>query len=283
MSLAPLPFEICFSIAGMPARLSVLGLSSEKQALLQSWYAAFLIDPGSDDLGDDLWQIQVQVEAGDLFIPFQTGLWQVHTYPSDERIEFISHQEKGWFSLPEKRGELTMRPEGNPENFLRVIYSWRCLERDAVLLHASGVIHDGGGYVFFGPSGSGKTTIARLSSQATVLSDDLVILQRRPAEGADFVQVHGVPFRGEMIEAARANASAPLRGLYMLVKDSRHYLADLPRVEAAARLSACIPFVMSAPERAQRALSLCDQITRLASVKALHFARDPGFWKVIDG
>ncbi len=267
----------------MPSQVSFFGLPLEKQALILDWYAAFLTDPGSNDPGDDLWQIQVQVEAGDLFIPFKTGLWQVHTYPSDERIEFVSHQEKGWFDLRQKQGELTMRPEGNPENFLRVIYAWRCLERNAVLLHASGVIHNGGGYVFFGPSGSGKTTVARLSITATVLSDDLVILQRWPAEDADFILVYGVPFRGEMIEAARTNASAPLRGLYTLVKDSRHYLADLPRIEAAARLSACIPFVMSVPVCAQRALALCDQITQLAPVKALHFARDPGFWKVIDG
>ncbi len=56
-----------------------------------------------------------------------------------------------------------MRPGGNPENYLRVIYAWRCLEQGALLVHASGVIRRGRGFVFFGPSGSGKTTSARLS------------------------------------------------------------------------------------------------------------------------
>lgn len=283
MSSVSAPFDFKISIAGMSSHLSFVGLSSEKQTLLQSWYAAFALstDWGESEL--DLWQIRVQVEPGDLFIPIEPGPCQVLTHPSGKRIEFVSYQERGWFSLLEKRGELTMRPQGNPENFLRVIYAWRCLDQDAVLLHASGVIRNGGGYVFFGPSGSGKTTIASLSSAATVLSDDLIILQNRPQEGPACLRVHGVPFRGEMIEAARTNASAPLKGLYMLVKDSVHQLANLPRIEATARLSACIPFVMSVPERAQRALALCDQITRLAPVRALHFARDPGFWEVIDG
>jgi hypothetical protein len=116
-----------------------------------------------------------------------------------------------------------------------------------------------------------------------ILSDDLVILQREKAEGAARLRVYGVPFRGEMIEAGRANGTASLAGLFALVKDSAHRLAGLDRTEATARLAACVPFVMSQPENAHRTLALCDEITRLGRVQRLHFRRDAGFWKVIDG
>jgi hypothetical protein len=111
----------------------------------------------------------------------------------------------------------------------------------------------------------------------------MVILQREEAKGSVAVRVYGVPFRGEMIEAGRTNASALLVGLYTLVKDTAHWLADVDRIEATARLTACVPFVMSQAENAQRTLALCEEITRLVRVKALHFQRDAGFWQVIDG
>jgi hypothetical protein len=274
-------FELGISIAGMPTRLFFNGLPPEKQALLQAGYSAF--STHAERGGEPDVQIQAWVEPGDPFIPFRPGPWVVNTSMHGERVEFVSHQEKGWFDLQSRRGELVLRPEGNPENYLRVMYAWRCLDRDALLIHASGMIRNGGGHVFFGPSGSGKTTTANLSTEAIVLSDDLVILHRERAEGSPAVRVYGVPFRGEMIEAGRANASAPLIGLYTLVKDSAHRLVDVDRTQAVARLVACVPFVMAQPENARRALALCEEITRLVRVKGLHFRQDAGFWKVIDG
>lgn len=276
-------FVLSISIAGISTCLFFSGLSAEKQRLLQTWYAAFSVSTDQVVACRDAARIDVQVEPGDLFIPFRPGPWLVQTFKRGDRIEFKSHQEKGWFDLVSLQGELTLRPEGNPENFLRVMYAWRCLAGDALVLHASGVIRNGGGYVFFGPSGSGKTTIASLSPDAIILSDDLVILQCGPSDRPEDVRVYGVPFRGEMIEAARTNTSAPLLGLFTLVKDSTHRLVDMHRIEAAARLSTCVPFVMSQPENAQRALALCEKITRLVHVKELHFWQDTGFWKVVDG
>lgn len=275
-------FDLSFSVAGIPTRLLIEGLSHEKQALLKTWYSAFSVQI---DRVDEMQaaQIQARVEAGENFLPFRPGSLLVRTNRHDVRIEFESYREKGWYDLIEKRGELILRPDGNPENYLRTIYAWRCLAHKALLVHASGVIRNGRGYVFFGPSGSGKTTTAKLSPDAIILSDDLVILQREDVDGRLSVRVYGVPFRGEMIEAGRANASAPLAGLYTLVKDSQHRLAELDHIEAAARLTACVPFVMSQPENAQRVLALCEEITRFVRVKTLHFKRDTGFWKVIDG
>lgn len=271
-------FELCFSVAGISTRLIFNGLPWDKAAQFADWYSAFATQANQSDDRVEIW-----IEPGDPFLPFKPGPWLVQTTQCGPRLEFLSHLEKGWFNLAEKRGELVLRLEGNPENFLRVLYAWRCLTRDALLLHACGVIRNGSGYVFFGPSGSGKTTTARLSPASIILSDDLVILQREITAGVPAIRVYGVPFRGEMVEAGRANASARLVGLFTLVKDSVHRLVGLDRTEAVARLAACVPFVMAQPESARRALVLCDEISSLMQVKALHFQPNAGFWEVIDG
>jgi hypothetical protein len=143
-------------------------------------------------------------------------------------------------------------------------------------------VQRGRGYVFFGRSGSGKTTTTRLSPGAAILSDDLVILRCVEIAGRPAVQVYGVPFRGDLAEAPRRNAAAPLAGLYALVKDTDHFWEPLAAHAAVGQLSACVPFVMSRPADAGRVLALCAEITARVPVRTLHFRRDPGFWKVID-
>jgi hypothetical protein len=224
--------------------------------------------------------IRIRTEPGPEFIRLNVSpTWQILTNERDGLIQFESYYEKGWVDRQKGLGELVMRPQGDPENYLRVLFAWMCLEQDGLLLHAGGVISNGKGYVFFGASGSGKTTIARLSLDRTILSDDLVIVKKK----GPIFRLYGVPFRGDFPEAPRHNASADLRGLYTLVKDSRHYLEPVGLQEAVARLTACVPFVMVQPGAAQRVSELCIELAKQVQVQSLHFRADPGFWEVIDG
>lgn len=271
-------FELNLEIAALPIRLIFYGADAARQMHWSEVYQAFRsLNNASAPL------VEAIIEPGEPFLPFQPPAWRVVTSFQDERIDILSHLERGWFDLNAGQGRLTLRPTGNPENYLRVVYAWRCLAHDALLLHASGVIRNGRGYVFFGHSGSGKTTLARLSSDALILSDDLVILKCEEADDRPIVRVFGIPFRGDLSEAPRANASAPLYGLYSLVKDDHHQLDRMERHEAVGRLASCAPFVMSQPQNAQRVLKLCDEITRRVAVQTLHFRRDPAFWSVLDG
>jgi hypothetical protein len=221
----------------------------------------------------------LRVEAGAAYIPFDSGTWQIRTQQRGTGVTFESHLERGWFDLAAQVGALTLRPTGDPENFLRVAYAQMGLARGTLLLHAAGVIRGGRGYVFFGPSGSGKTTVSNLSMDAVVLSDDLVMLR---VDG-ERVRLFGVPFRGELIEAPRTNAHAELRALHLLVKDSEHRVAAVPESEAIARLCACVPFVLNEPQQAARVVALCAALERRVPIAALHFRRDAGFWEVVNG
>ena len=192
-------------------------------------------------------------------------------------IRFLSHEEQGWIDRAAGQGRLVMRPGGNPENFLRVLYAWLALTHSGLLLHACGVIRDGKGYVFCGYSGAGKSTVARLSRAYTILSDDLVIVRR--AQGRFYV--YGVPFRGGMAEAPRTNTCAPLHGLFTLHKAAAHAVAPLTCAEAVARVATCVPFVMAQPSTAARVMAICANLAVCVAVRGLHFRPDEGFWEVI--
>ena len=180
-----------------------------------------------------------------------------------------------------------LRPQGQPENFLRLAFSRLALAHDGLLLHASGLIIDGRGYVFFGHSGAGKSTVAGLAPPGcTLLSDDLVLLRLHgPAPGQAWL--HGVPFRGEALPAPRPNASAPLAGLYALRQAPSHTLARLSTPTAAAHLLACTPFLTgdSAGDATagRQALAICTRIAQAMPVHTLAFARNPDFWHLLTG
>jgi len=267
--------DMIIQIADIPVSLSFADCDPAIHARIIEHYQAFLTQPQDGTLS-----IQIRCESGAPFIPPDISTtWQIRTSAHHGRIEFESYYERGWVDRLENRGGLLLRPQGDPENFLRVVYAWLCLEQSALLIHAAGVIQNERGFVFFGHSGSGKTTLSRLSLNHTVLSDDLVIIKKQNKT----FRLYGVPFRGDFPEAPRTNAAAELVGLFALSKSDRHYLAPLAQGDAVARLAACVPFVMTQPLAAQRVIEICSDLARHMPMQTLHFARDNGFWKVLDG
>lgn len=272
--MSNLPDRLTLAIADWRVSLLLAECDATTRAQILERYAAFIVPFDPEAL-----TVRVRSELGELFIPFEKyGVWQIRTTTENGIIRFESHAEKGWMDYAAKRGELVLRPRGLIENYLRVLYAWIALEHASLLLHSCGIIRDGKGYVFFGPSGSGKTTTATLSAAHTILSDDLVIVKK---VGRAY-HACGVPFRGDLPEAPRTNASAELRGLFTLVKDTQHFLAPLALPDAVTQLVRCVPFVMAQPDNARRVTEICFDLVTHVPVRALHFRRDDGFWKVID-
>lgn len=259
------------NIAGMAIRL--ICDEPSMTGRLQVWYADFL-----DSDASPVATVEIEVRDQAQFLPLEPGPWVIRSSVQDGRLQFESYFESGWVDLRRGEGQLVMAPHASVENFLRVVYAHLGLERNAVLVHASGMVKGGRGYVFFGPSGSGKTTTARLSNGHTILSDDMVLLRRE--NGA--VRAYGVPFRGELPETSRSNVNVELAGLFCLRQAERHFVAPLERSKALAKLVSCVPFVMTSPEMSQRVVALCDEVVAHVPTQELHFRRDSEFWKVVE-
>jgi len=240
---------------------------------LEQRYHEFL---GSNETPDI--SITLKIVPGALYIEPKPGPWIIESSYEGDRLVYRSYQEQGEVDLINGQGYLEMDPKTQVDNFLRTIFAWLCVMNDALLLHSAGVIRDGLGYVFFGPSGAGKTTTSRLASKSGhVVSDDLVIISC----GVNKCTLHGVPFKGELSEAPRANQQAPLKGLYRLRQDTSHYLEPIPHIKAVADLVAASPFIVREKQLSEQLMKVCSKIAKCVPVQQLHFKRDDGFWEII--
>lgn len=263
---------IVVEIANMAVAMSVTDLDMAQR--IKHTYHDFL-----NPQATPLITISIEVKPGALYIDPQPGNWIIESHYDRERLLFKSYQEYGELNLLTGQGYIEMAPDAYVENYLRVIYAWLCLKHESLLMHASGVIRNGLGYVFFGPSGSGKTTTSRLSiRQATILSDDLVIIRH---QGEQYY-LYGVPFKGEMSEAPRVNQAAPLQGIFRLRQDVRHYIEPMSRIIAVAEMAGSAPFINNIPTLNGKLLMTCNRVAKAVPIQQLHFRRDDGFWKVID-
>jgi hypothetical protein len=267
------PYRLLINVADFIVAVDTS--STEVAQRLQRRYKDFL---GTNEMPH--LTIGLETVPGALYLEPRPGPWAIETSYHDNQLTYRSYQEKGEVDLIRRVGQFEMDPGANIENVLRAVYAWLCVQESALLLHAAGVIRDGNGFVFFGPSGSGKTTTSRLAAKtATVVSDDIVIV--RCHEGG--CMLYGVPFRGEMSEAPRTNQRAPLRGVFRLRQDTTHFIEPISKVNAIADLVAASPFVVGEPSLSDRLFSVCQQIAEKVPVRQLHFKRDDGFWKVING
>jgi hypothetical protein len=264
--------RISINIAGFPLLLQTENANLARR--LRQRYVDFLVEDAVP-----LLTLELQIAPGAVFIPLAPGPWIIESDYQETRLTYRSYLEEGEVDWASGRGRLSMHENAHIENFLRVIYAWLCLQDGGLLLHAAGLIRNGEGYVFFGPSGAGKTTTTRLSQdEAIILSDDLVILRPR----GDHVRLFGVPFKGELSAAPRANQEAPLKAIYRLRQDDRHAVVPLAHTRAVAELVASAPFVVRDRKLSQQLMSVCDTLARQARVHELRFRRDKGFWKAID-
>jgi len=264
--------EVRISVAGVCVALRVDDVEVAERTLAR--YAGFLAPDAAPDF-----VIDVAVCEGAQFVPMEPGPWVINTTFHDDVLTFESYVEKGEVNLATGRGHLVMAPTGLVENYLRVLYAWCAVRAGGLLLHSAGVVKDGRAFLFFGASGSGKTTITRLSADHTILSDDILIV--KPVDGG--FQAFGVPFRGEFMDAPRANTRAPLAGLYRLRKASEHRVTPMPPAQAVAELVSCVPFVTITPTMGRQVMDICTRLVEQVPVLELYFRKDPDFWRVVDG
>jgi hypothetical protein len=195
-------------------------------------------------------------------------------------VDFISPYYRGTIDLIEHQGRLIITSQALEEDadyFVRTAYALLAFEAGGLLFHAAGLVRGARAFVFFGPSGSGKTTVARLSPQALLLNDDLVLLM----PGARW-QAHATPFSNASQQPPASPCSAPIALLLRLVQDQRTYLEPLSSSRQTAELIASAPLVAADPQRSSQLFDRALALAAAAPVVNLHFLPDASFWPLIE-
>lgn len=151
---------------------------------------------------------------------------------------------------------------------------------DACLVHSSGVIVDGDGFLFVGPSEAGKTTVARLSAEHTVLNDEMNLVEFGP----DGVRLVSTPFNGHFRD--KQAGSAPLRGLLLLSQGDAHALQPIGAGEATGAVATQVAPPVGLDQLAdtktpQTMIDLASRLVLGTEVRRLVFTPDAGFWPLL--
>jgi hypothetical protein len=162
------------------------------------------------------------------------------------------------------------------DSLLRVLLSWKLLGHHGFLLHAATVLRLGRAYVFTGRSGAGKSTVASLSQEGTVLTDEISLLRREDGGW----RAYGTPFWGEF-RAAGSNTSAPVAGIFRLLQAPENRVTPIRPVTL---LRSILPNVLFFSSEAQANRSLLEILTRAAKEVPgynLEFRKNATFWEVL--
>lgn len=261
--------ELSLKIAGL--RTFMLTRDADVARLVRDLYKGFL-SPGTPD-----WRIEVGARrAGGVAVAEDVV---VRRDGGPDRLLVERGDFAGTVDLRERRAAaiLVDPDEVSIDVFLRILYSLALVEAHGLIVHAASLVRRDRAYLFCGPSGSGKTTVARLSSDATVLSDELSIV--RVSEKS--VCCYGTPFWGDLARAGEDRA-APLHAIYFLHHGSRHAVEAIKPRQALERLLPNVVFFAREADLTARVLSIAADLVDAVPCFDLSFRLDPGFWEVVD-
>lgn len=259
--------ELSIEIAGL--RTGILARDPEVSDVVRERYKGFL------STGIPGWRIEMKAAP----VPWCADDVVVSPDGGPTRFRVTRGDLAGTVDLEQRRGTVSLvePSEFSIDTFLRIVYSLALVEARGLVIHAASLIRNDRAYLFCGPSGSGKTTIAWLSPDATLLSDELSIVRISDARA----RCYGTPFWGELARAGEDRA-APLAGIYFLHQGSRHAVDAVKPRQAIERLLPNVLFFAREADLTARVLSIAADLVEAVPCFDLSFRRDPGFWEAVD-
>jgi hypothetical protein len=162
------------------------------------------------------------------------------------------------------------------DSLLRILLTWVLLRHEGFLLHAATVVRDGRAHVFTGGSGAGKSTVASLSPEGSVLTDEISLLRRESGGW----RAYGTPFWGEF-RAAGSNSSAPVAGIYLLRQTGENCAEPLSAMETLRGVLPNVLFFSGEPGANQRLLEILGGAVKEIRGYTLAFRKDKSFWEAL--
>ena len=119
-------------------------------------------------------------------------------------------------------------------NSMMLLYTFNTTPHDTLMVHASVIAHDGGGYMFLGRSGTGKSTHSRLwlehIQDTCLLNDDNPVVRFIDGETI----IYGTPWSGKT--PCYKNESMPLKAVVRLSQAPYNKISRLAPLQSFASL-----------------------------------------------
>jgi hypothetical protein len=141
--------------------------------------------------------------------------------PSDDFSENVVYVQK---SMQERLTDFAL------SNAMMLIYTFRTSPYETLMVHASVIRHNDGGYMFLGRSGTGKSTHSRLwlshIDDTELLNDDNPVIRLVNGE----VMVFGTPWSGKT--HCYRNIAAPVGAIVRIRQEKENVIRRLRPIEA---------------------------------------------------
>lgn len=187
----------------------------------------------------------------------------------------------GSLDLTKRYGKIKLNPI-NPLYPLGTFLRNACtllvvLEDKGIVLHAVGVLKDEEVYIFIGPSGAGKTTVANLSLDKVILSDDMVMIKKVEGE----FRVFPTPAWGDYQSGYRENRPYRINSMFKLIKDKTVYLEKFSPAYTLGDIFT-IPHIPAEFIPFDKLLARFSEAISTIPYYGLHFLPEPSFWTCIE-
>ncbi len=282
-NLPPWQGNLSFHVSIPPIRVDFQNLDSDISSCLKKRYCYF-----EGDEGKEVYTIQVLEDPREFYIaPRADGKserYKMETLLDGDDLLMWSFCFAGWFNMKEKKGQMSLsssdrEPKGRSfENYLRVLCAWAAIELKGFLIHGASILKDGKVHIFFGPSAAGKSTLAEISKEGDVISDDLTIII--PSE--EGLIALGSPFRGTYEKGKIVKGKFPVVAFYRIIKDDKDFIEIKNPSIYFADIIANIPFVV---DKLGQRRDIFEQIRKnmiRVPVYYLHFSKKGNFWRAIE-
>jgi len=264
----------------------VFGIRVAETFLFQ-WFSEYFKQENEKDSTDMIVDIKVSRPSDVSFVPdsfFQSKRLSRNTFKMEGRLL------RGRYSHRRKHATLILHPVMIETDASRVfeqcfyqLYYTALGEayKESPLIHSSGVIKDNKGYLFLGPSEAGKSTVAELSSNYTVINDEITIVDI----SGETPMLRSTPFNGLFRD--KSSGSAPLFGIFVLEKSNNDSIQLLKQSSAVRPVAdQIIPPVAILEEMKSdvyfKQLDIVNVINKKVPIYKLYFTKSNRFWNEMD-
>ncbi len=288
-----LPYHLIFKIGGIP--LSINSDLPLKEKTFASKFQLFGCDDGRGD------RVTIQHHCG---LPkirdwghkiYQRAPWMIYERPSNYIYKMFvprnnesllvaifnkdhtkGHIYKGdFYTRIFKRGKLTSLLCFPTD---QILFALLLADRGGIILHGSGLIFKGKGYLFVGHSDAGKTTLVKIfHHHARILNDDRIIVRKEKGR----FYLYGTPWHGDLSLVAPDRVL--LKAILFLNQAEENRIERTEGLEAFKRLYGCTIKALVTERWANNALDICQALSREASCYHLYFDKTEGVIPLVKG